>query len=129
MGRKGYQGESPADRSINLMDKFIRRNEKKQSLEKIFPGRRKDKNIPMDLWPLKDQIEYWDSLTPADWFDRKYPSYIDWLDELQSISAQYPTTFTDQISGHKDRIQEVFNKKIKPRKALDILRKEGIIWV
>ena len=53
----------------------------------------------------------------------------DWLEKLQSISAQYPTTFTDQISGHQVRIREVFNKKIRPRKALDILRKEGIIWV
>ena len=31
MGKRGYQGESATDRSINLMDKFIKKSEKKNA--------------------------------------------------------------------------------------------------
>ena len=129
MGKRGYQGESPADRSINFMEKFIKRSERKQQLTDRLPARRKAKDVPMDLWPLKDQLEYWDNLSDADWFDRKYSHYMDWFDKVEELSNQYPTTFRDQIIGHKERIREVYDQKIKPMEALRILRKEGIIWV
>ena len=129
MGKRGYQGESPADRSINLMDKFIKRSEKKQALEEKKPPRRKDKNIPMELWPLKDQIEYWDNLTEEDWFDRKWSCYGDWLEKILELSNQYHRTFKDSTAPHKERILELFNKKIKPKESLRILQKEGIVWL
>lgn len=128
MGKRGYQGESPADRSINLMDKFIKRSEKKQAFEKKLPGRRKDKNIPIDLWPLKDQLEYWDNLTDDQLFDRKWSCYGDWLEKIFELSNEYHRTFSDTTAPHKDRIRELFNNKIKPKEALRILQKEGIVW-
>jgi hypothetical protein len=62
MGKKSaHTGMSPKDRSINLMDKFIRRNENRNRDLPFVSGIRKDSNIPLNMWPLKDQIEYWDS--------------------------------------------------------------------
>ena len=70
MGRKSaHTGESPKDRSINIMDKFITKNMNKEKYQVQKSGRRKDPNIPIYMWPLKDQIEYWESRTDADRFN------------------------------------------------------------
>ena len=42
MARKGYQGDSPADRATNIMDKFIRKQNRKNALQEKQPLRRKD---------------------------------------------------------------------------------------
>ena len=129
MSKKATIGQSPSDRSIDLMDKFIRRSEKKEAYNDRLPGRRKAKDVPMDLWPLKDQLEYWDNLTPEQLFDMKWTSYGDWLEKIFELSNQYHRTFNDTTGPHKERIQELFSKKTKPKEALQILRKEGIVWV
>ena len=50
MGKKGaHSGMSPKDRSVNAMDKFIQRNDRKRQLDEKFLGRKKAKNIPIDL--------------------------------------------------------------------------------
>jgi len=129
MSKKATIGMSPKDRSMNIIDKFIQRSEKKEKYKERLPARRKAKDVPMDLWPLKDQIEYWENQSPAQKFDRKYTSYIDWFYMLEEISGQYHTTFIDQVSNHKERLTELFNTKMLPRDALELLRKEGIIWI
>ena len=129
MSKKATIGQSPKDRSMDIIDKFIKRSERKEKYKEHLPGRRKSKDVPIDLWPLKDQIEYWENQTPEQKFDRKYNSYIDWFDILEEISGQYHTTFIDQVTGHKERLTELFKSKMLPKDALELLRKEGIIWV
>ena len=129
MGKKATIGMAPKDRSIHIIDKFIQRSEKKEKYKERQPARRKAKDVPMELWPLKDQIEYWENQSPAQKFDKKYTNYTDWLYKLEDISGQYHTTFIDQVSNHKERLTELFNTKMLPRDALELLRKEGIIWI
>jgi len=129
MGKKGaYTGESPSDRSINLMDKFIKRSEKKNAYKDRLPGRRKDKDVSIDLWPLKDQLEYWDNMTDEEKFDRKYKNFHGWFDEVKEL-VNYPAiSIHDMVSGNMDTIKEKFNLKIKPKTAYRELQKEGILW-
>jgi len=129
MSKKATIGTSPKDRSMHIIDKFIQRTERKEKYKEKLPARRKAKDVPIDLWPLQDQIEYWENQTPQQKFDRKYKCYIDWFDMLEEISGQYHTTFLDQVLKYKDRLTELFNNKILPKDALELLRKEGIIWV
>ena len=129
MGKKATIGMAPKDRSIHIMDNFIRRSEKRDKYKEQQPARRKTNDVPMELWPLKDQIEYWENQTPLQKFDIKYSNYVDWIYKLESISGQYHTTFIDQIFNHKPRLTELFSNKLYPATALEILRKEGIIWV
>ena len=127
MARKGYQGESPTDRATNIMDKFIQRSDRKAARQETKPPRRKDPNIPMELWPLKDQIEYWDNMSESDKFDRKYTSYGTWLNEVKEKSGLYPITFTDFTAKHKPYLKELFDDKIEPRAAVRKLEQQGII--
>jgi hypothetical protein len=129
MGKKATIGMAPKDRSIHIIDKFIQRSDKKEKYKERQPARRKANDVPMELWPLKDQIEYWENQTPSQKFDRKYNNYTDWLYKLESISGQYHATFIDQILNHKEQLTELFNNKVHPTSALEILRKQGIIWV
>ena len=129
MSKKATIGASPKDRSMDIMDKFIKRQERKDKHKELLPARRKAKDVPMDLWPLKDQLEYWDNISPSQKLDRKYKNYIDWIDKLKSLTDYPDSTILDMMSGHKDRIKELFNTKTLPKEALQILRKEGIMWV
>jgi hypothetical protein len=126
MGKKGYQGTSPKDRAINIMDKFIQRSDRKAARQEIKPLRRKDPNIPMELWPLKDQIEYWEKIPESKRFKMKY-HYSEWYNELLEKSGMYPITFRDCVSPHKNRLLELYNECTSIRMALTILRKENII--
>jgi hypothetical protein len=127
MGRKSaHTGESPKDRSINIMDKFITRNMNKEKHQPFKSGIRKDPNIPISQWPLKDQIEYWKNRTDADRFDDQYPVYSFWIIEVQKLSKVHPTFFTDQTSKLKTELQEMFDEKMMPRDAVMILRKHGV---
>jgi hypothetical protein len=51
------------------MDKFIARSNRQAAYKPVLPARRKDPDVPLELWPLKDQIEYWENRTDADRFD------------------------------------------------------------
>jgi hypothetical protein len=49
MGKKSaHTGESPKDRSINIMDKFITRNQNREKHQPFRSGIRKDPNIPIE---------------------------------------------------------------------------------
>ena len=127
MGKKSaHTGMSPKDRSINLMDKFIRRNENRNRDMPFVSAIRKDSNISIDQWPLKDQIEYWDSRTDKDRFTDKYPVYSFWIDAVQSISKVHPQTFTDWTFKLKPRFQELYDTKVSPKETMIELRKLGV---
>ena len=73
MGKKSaHTGESPKDRSINMIDKFITKSTNQQKHHPVLPGRRKDPNIPIYMWPLQDQLDYWENQTDSERFDLTY---------------------------------------------------------
>jgi len=131
MSKKATIGDSPKDRSMEIMDKFIKREERKNRHKELLPARRKSKDVPMDLWPLKDQIEYWENITPEQKFNKKYGSYIDWLDTIKDLTGYPDRSFMDMISPvkHRERMKEVYDQKVLPKQAYQMLLKENILWV
>jgi hypothetical protein len=129
MGRKSaYVGESAKDRSINLMDKFIKRSENKNQIVKDLPIRRKDPNIPINLWPVKDQIEYYENRSDAQKFDELYSNYSNWISTVKTSSGIYSRTFDEFITmkNLKPYLQELFQNKTLPKQAVYELRKHGV---
>ncbi len=127
MGRKSaHTGESPKDRSINIMDKFIARSNKREAHKALLPSRRKDTNVPIDLWPLKDQLEYWESRTDADRFDEEYTHYSKWILEVQQHTGTHSSTFTSYIKPIQETVKALFESKTFPRAAARELRKHGV---
>lgn len=127
MGRKSaHSGMSPKDRSINLMDKFIQRNDRRNKDNPILPSIRKDASIPINLWPLKDQIEYWNSRTDTDRFNDVYPTYSYWIDAVEKLTNVHPSYFNDRIIPLKSDLTSMFDTKITPKDAVVSLRKLGI---
>tara|TARA_R110000824_G_scaffold310760_3_gene498040 strand:+ start:833 stop:1219 length:387 start_codon:yes stop_codon:yes gene_type:complete len=127
MGKKSaHTGESPKERSINKMDKFITRNQKRNQHIELLPARRKDPNVPINLWPLKDQLEYYNNRTDKDKFRDKYIVYSDWLTEVQQSSGVYPATFIDYISKLDEVIKELYNTCTLPKEAARVLEKHGV---
>ena len=129
MGKRGaHSGDSPKDRSINIIDKFITRNASKKRFENALPGRRKDPNIPVYMWPLKDQIAYYDNRTSEDLFKDTYRTYSSWYSAVRDLSGVYPTTFTDFISIKKlkARMHEMYETFVTPKDAIYELRKHGV---
>ena len=127
MGKKSaHTGMSPKDRSINLMDKFISKNARNQSQQPKQPALRKDPNIPIHMWPLKDQIEYWDTRSAEDWFKDKYPVYSYWIDEVKKESKVHSTFFADQTLKLKPMLMEMYDAATPVKEAVRQLRKHGI---
>jgi hypothetical protein len=127
MGKRSvYSGESPKDRSTNIIDKFITKNANKIKNQPILPGRRKDPNVPIDLWPLKDQIAYYENRTDADKFDERYSVYSTWYNAVKERSGLYHQTFTDFISKLKPEMQSMWERKLSPKEAVLELRKKGV---
>jgi len=64
-------------------------------------------------------------------FDRKYGSYIDWLDNVKDITGYPDRSFMDMISpkNNKERLRELYSLKILPKQAYQMLIKENILWV
>ena len=127
MGRKSaHTGMSPKDRSINIMDKFITRNQNKQKDRPFQSARRKDPDIPIHMWPLKDQIEYWENRTDADRFNDIYPVYSFWISAVEKLSKVHPTFFCDRTVKLKPRLLEMYETKTLPKDAVAELRKHGV---
>ena len=127
MGKKSaHTGMSPKDRSINLMDKFISKNSKKENQGPRLPALRKDPNLPIHMWPLKDQIEYWETRTDADRFKDKYPVYSYWIADVQKQSGVHPTFFADQALKLKSMLQEMYDSCTDAKEAVRELRKQGV---
>jgi hypothetical protein len=117
---------SPKDRSALIMDKFISKNIKREQGMPFKSGIRKDPNIPIHMWPLQDQIEYWEKRTPEDCFDEDYAVYSTWYDEVKNKSGVYHQTFLDFTSKLKPMMREMWENKILPRRAILELRKHGV---
>jgi hypothetical protein len=127
MGRKSaHTGISPKDRSINIMDKFISRNNNKQKNSPVISGRRKDPSIPVDMWPFKDQVEYWENRTNTDRFNEAYASYSTWYSEVKSKSGVYHRTFDEFTYKLRDEMKTMWTNKTMPKDAVLELRKFGV---
>ena len=127
MGKKAaHSGMSPKDRSINMMDKFITRNANREKNQPILPARRKDPNVPIDLWPLKDQLEHRETMSDAERFDELYSAYSTWYDEVKRRSGVYPATFLDFTRNLKPEMREMWERKTLPKTAVLELRKKGV---
>tara|TARA_R110000868_G_scaffold136308_2_gene349216 strand:- start:868 stop:1254 length:387 start_codon:yes stop_codon:yes gene_type:complete len=119
-------GQSPKDAAINLMDKFITRNSNRLKDKPVLPGRRKDPDVPLNLWPLKDHIEYWESRTDEDRFDSEYSVYSNWYTVVKTQSGVYHATFLDLVSNLKPLMVEMWENKMFPKQAILELRKHGV---
>ena len=127
MGKKAaHSGMSPKDRSINMMDKFITRNANREKNQPILPARRKDPNVPIDLWPLKDQLEHRETMSEAERFDELYSAYSTWYDEVKRRSGVYPATFLDFTRNLKPEMRDMWERKTMPKTAVLELRKKGV---
>ena len=129
MGRKSaYVGESAKDRSINLMDKFIKRSDNKKQVIQNLPARRKDITVPINLWPFKDQIEYYENRTQSDIFNESYSAYSTWYGIVKQQSGVYHRTFDEFITARnlKQTLIEMWEQKTLPKDAVYQLRKLGV---
>lgn len=127
MGKKAaHSGESPKDRSINMMDKFITRNDRRRKNHEQLPARRKSPDVPINMWPLKDQIEHANNRTDVDRFNDDYPAYSYWISAVQKKSGVYPRTFVDWTLKLKPDLQEMYNKKTSVPDTVEYLRKRGV---
>lgn len=125
MGKRGgYHGLSPADKSINAMDKFIRKSERVQQSNERTGKQISDKDFASRS--LREQLDYLNNRSENDIFDENYPSYSYWYDAVKKRSGIYPQTFRDWTSKHKPFLQELFNKKTSIRDAIIELKKLGI---
>jgi hypothetical protein len=127
MGKKAaHSGESPKDRSVNMMDKFITRNDRRNKHKELLPARRKSPDVPFNLWPLKDQIEYMNNRSSTDWFNDKFPVYSYWIDAVQKKTGVHHRTFVDWTLKLKPDLKEMYDKKTAVRDAVEFLRKQGV---
>ena len=78
------------------------------------------------MWPLKDQIEYWDNRSDSDRFNEVYPAYSYWIDAVQKLSKVHPSFFTDQAIRLKSMLQEMYDAKTLPQDTVMELRKHGV---
>jgi len=127
MGKKdGYSGESLKDRAVNLMDKFISRNDRRNKHKEVLPARRKSPDVPFNLWPISDQIEYMENRTDAQKFVESYPSYSYWYDAVKKASGVYHITFTDWVGKYKTELRELYDNNTSVKDAVAFLQKRGI---
>jgi len=129
MGRKAaYTGESASDRATNIMDKFIKRNNNKNQVLQNSTARQKDPNVPINLWPFKDQIEYYNNRSAADIFDESYSSYSTWYTIVRKKSGIYHRTFDEFIAFRnlKPALREMWEQKTEPNDTVYQLKKLGV---
>lgn len=121
-----YTGESGRDRAVNIMDKFISKGLKQESNKPFKTSIRKDPSIPVDQWPLRDQIEYWENRPKEDWFKEDFPVYSYWITEVRKHTNVHPTFFADSTAKMKPELQEMYDTCVSPKEAARELRKRGV---
>lgn len=127
MGKKSaHTGMSPKDISVNAMDKFISRNDRKREQDFQRLGRYKHEDLAIELWPLEDQIEYHDKNRESIAYQSKYPSYSIWRDSVMDASKVYPSTFITFIYPHRDLMKTMYAAKTSVAEAVDRLRTLGV---
>jgi hypothetical protein len=127
MGKKSaHTGMSPKDISVNAMDKFISRNDRIREQDFQQLGRYKHEDRPVELWPLRDQLDYYDTNLDAIVYQSKYPSYSIWRDSVMDASKVYPSTFITFIYPHRELMKTMYAEKTSVREAVDRLRTLGV---
>jgi hypothetical protein len=127
MGKKSaHTGMSPKDRSMNIMDKFIKKNSAKTAHEALLPARRKSADVPLNLWPFEDQVAYYENRTDGDRFVDEFRNYADWFNAVKSKSNVYPATFISYVSNKKEIMQKMYADKLWPKEAVRELQKLGV---
>ena len=131
MGKKAVIGTSPKDSSIDKMDRFIQREERKEQDNHRKFGKRKDwSKVAFDEWPLDKRLHYLENMTAVEKFNEKYTSYSTWYDAVKKKSGVYPNTFIDWTSRAdvKLAMREMFSKATSVKDAVDILKREHGIY-
>jgi hypothetical protein len=127
MGKKAaHTGMSPKDISVNAMDKFISRNDRRRNIEFQRLGRYRHEDQPVELWPLTDQINYYEQNSTSIKFKHEYPSYSIWRDAVMDASKVYPSTFTTFITPHRELMRTMYANQTSVREAVDRLRSIGV---
>lgn len=127
MGKKSaHTGMSPKDRSINIMDKFMSRNAAQTKHQPSLPGRRKDPNIPIYMWPLQDQLDYWANRTETDEFKSMFKTYATWYEAVKELSNVYHSTFISLTHDKKEQMHALYDMYTWPKAAIRELQKLGV---
>ena len=114
MGKKAVIGTSPKDSSIDKMDRYIQRNERKEQQYLLRNGKKDLSKIPSD----------------ADKFKEKYSSYSFWFESVKKKSGVYPITFVDWSSrpSTKEAMRDMYAKCVSVKDALFILKQDHGIY-
>ena len=116
MGKRGgYHGVSPADKSINAMDKFIRKSERVQQSNE--QSGKKISAEDLERQSLKEQLDYYNNRTEADIFDEKYPAYSYWTTKFD----------LNQVYTHVHLLTGLPNIKLCYRNRL-LTKHRYVIW-
>ena len=127
MGKKAaHTGMSPKDISVNAMDKFISRNDRKREIEFQRLGRYKHESQAIDLWPMQDQIDYYEKNAERLRFQRTYPSYSVWRQAVLDKSGVYPSTFITFTAPHREMMRNMYAAQTSIAEAVDRLRTLGV---
>jgi hypothetical protein len=78
------------------------------------------------MWPLQDQIEYWENRTDADRFNDKYAAYSYCIEEFEKLSKVHPTFFLGKINKLGDVVKQLYESKTFPKDAVSILKTHGL---
>ena len=124
MAKKAVIGTSPKDSSVDKMDRFIQREERKQQQNLRRYGKKDLSRVPFNEWPLDKKLEYLDNQTDSDKFKDRYTSYSVWYDAVKKKSGVYPSTFVDWTAKIKDVMRDMYDRSVKPKDAVYILKKE-----
>lgn len=128
MAKKAVIGTSPKDSSVDKMDRFIQREERKEQQNLRRYGKKDLSRVPFNEWPLDKKLEYLDNQTDSDKFKDRYTSYSVWYDAVKKKSGVYPSTFVDWTAKIKDVMRDMYDRSVKPKDAVYILKKEHGIY-
>lgn len=127
MGKKSaYTGASPRDIATDLMDRFITKNDRKKRSHLYQHGQQRMESLPIELQPLKAQLEYYDTNRDRILFERKYPCYSDWRNDVIDKSGVYPSSFNIQAKQYRDELRELYQNQTSVREAVNFLKSNGI---
>lgn len=127
MAKRAVIGTSPKDSSIDKMDRFIQREERKEQSNLRKYGKKDLSKTPFNEWPIDKKLDYYNNRSEADKFKEKYPNYSSWYDAVKKQSNVYPTTFVDWTSKIKDVMRGLYDSHTSVKETVSILKnKHGI---
>jgi hypothetical protein len=129
MAKKAVIGTSPKDSSMDKMDRFIQREERKEQQNLRRHGKKDLSRVPFNEWPLKKKLEHLENQSKEEKFKEQYTSYSTWYDAVKKKSGVYPITFVDwtSTSTMKEVLRDMYNKSTSVKEAVSILKnKHGI---